>query len=233
MSIRTMAAAVGAGIIATGLITTGLVAAGPAAEARAVQLTGVQLRAALLPVSAFPAGFKIQPSSAMDSGKHLETAAAKFHLATMSCTSFSNNFSNKGFGESAVARNAADRAGATSGKFYLQQIYQFRTPAVASAFFNGVRAIAHRCPKFALSGASPGGKITTHAFNAAPIAGHRTFQVNQAAGGTGPFRLSLTFVFTVAGQDLFFDGTLGIGTAQPASPSPRAVMLKLLHRVRT
>jgi hypothetical protein len=233
MSIRTMAAAVGAGLIATGLITTGLVAAGPAAEARAVQLTGVQLRAALLPVSAFPAGYKIQPSSAMDSGKHLETAAAKFHLATMSCTSFSNNFSSKGFGESAVARNAVGRAGSTSGKFYLQEIYQFRTRAVASAFFNGVRAIAHRCPGFALSGTTgPGGKITTHAFNAAPIAGHRTFQVNQSAG-TGLGKLTLTFVFTVAGQDLFFDGTLGIGTAQPASPSPRAVMLKLLHRVRT
>jgi hypothetical protein len=233
MSIRITAAAVA---IAAGLAiaTCGpadAAASGHAAPdaARPVQLTGVQLLAALLPASAFPPGYKLDKSDVYDSGAHLLTAPAKYHLATMSCTSFAKNFGSKGFGESAVADD--DFATATFNRDLLQQVYQFRTSRAAAAFFAGLRAIARRCPQFLLTGSGPGTSVTTKVFDAAPIAGHRTFQVNMAGTATG-IMIGLKLVFTVAGPDVFTTGNLGIATAPPTKPAPRTTMLRLINRVR-
>jgi hypothetical protein len=98
-------------------------------------------------------------------------------------------------------------------------------------FFGGLRAIARRCPKFLLTESGLGASLTTKVFDASPIAGHRTFQANEAGTIMG-FKLGLKLVFTLAGPDVFMTGNVGVFTAPPASPAPRTTMLRLIKRVR-
>ncbi len=112
-----------------------------------------------------------------------------------------------------------------------QEVYQFKILGAATAIFNGLHAIARRCPQFLLAGAGSGVKISTKVFNAPAIGGHRTFQVNQTAT-IESFKYGLDLVFTVAGQDVFLTGNAGIMTTPPTSPSPRTTMLRLINRVR-
>ncbi len=104
--------------------------------------------------------------------------------------------------------------------------------SLATAVFGGLRAIIHRCQQVALSASGPGSgvKVTTKIFDAAAIGGHRTFQVNQTATFKG-FSLGIKLVFTVAGQDVFVTGNLGVLAPPPSSPSPRTTMLRLINRV--
>ena len=81
-------------------------AAGRAPAAQAVQLTGSQLAAALLPAGAFPPGYRYDKSTSHESGKRLGTGKAKYHLASISCTTLSNVYGQSGFGETAVATNS-------------------------------------------------------------------------------------------------------------------------------
>ena len=81
-------------------------AAGQAPVAHAVQLTGSQLAADLLPAGTFPAGYRYGQSTSSDSGKRLETGQAKYHLASISCTTLNNVYGESGFGETAVAANS-------------------------------------------------------------------------------------------------------------------------------
>jgi hypothetical protein len=232
MSIRVIAAAlvtVGAMVAATcGTATAATYrAAGPAAHLASIQLTGVQLLSALLPRSDFPAGFKLDKPGVFDSGGNLENSPARFHLSTMSCKSFANNFGNTGFGETATA--ADDFVNGTSTQIFGQQAYQFKTSSAATAFFKGLRAISRRCVAFVLSGVGSG--VSAHAFDAPRILGHPTFQVNESGTVLG-LRTAIGMVFTVAGTDLYFAIKLGITVAPPGSPSGRTTITRLIKRVQ-
>jgi hypothetical protein len=230
MSIRAMAAAV---ITATAMVMamcgTAVAAtsraASPAVQLTTVQLTGVQLLAALLPAADFPAGYKLDKSDVYDSGRHLENSPAQYHLSTMSCSSFTYNFGGTGFGETATAGDDFEKNNYTT--VYLQQVYQFKTGRTAASFFRGMFAIAHRCRSFVLSGVSG---ILTHVFDASPVGGHRTFQVNQSGTLQG-ILVGVDSVITVAGTDVFYVGSLGVGFAPPSNPSGRTTMLRLIRRV--
>jgi hypothetical protein len=237
MSIRTISAAV---VTAAGLAlaTSGPAVAATAAQASApsVQLTGTQLLAALLPASSFPAGYKLNKSDDYNSGKGLENSAAKYHVSTMSCSSFSNQFGKKGFGETAVATNdygagslSASVSSITS-KTYGQQVYQFKTSGAAVSFYKGVRSVFNRCLGAALGEPSSAGHITVRVSSAASIGGHQTFQVIISGTASG-LKLGENLAISQAGKDVFFAGAVGINTAVPASPSFRTVMLKLINRV--
>jgi hypothetical protein len=226
MSIRLVAAAVGAAaamVIATGGTA---VAATSRAASPAVQITGAQLLSALLPQSDFPPGFKLDKSGVFDSGRQLEKSPARYNLYTMKCSSFPGDFGGTGFGETATAADDfADNAGTS---LYLQQVYQFKTRSSAASFFNGLRALSHRCRAFLLDGVNG---VVTRAFDARRIGGHPTFQVNQSGSGLG-FLIALNTVFTVAGPDVFFTANAGVSVAPPSSPSARTSMLRLIKRVQ-
>jgi len=230
MPIRVMAAAV-ATAAGLALGSGGLALSANAAPTSGVQLTGTQLLAALLPASDFPAGYKLEKSSVYDSGSHLLTAPAKYHLATQSCASFAKNFGQRGFGETAVAANAYIKSGSgLSARLFGQQAYQFKTSAAAAGFYSALRAIMHRCPRFALAGIPASAKVTTKIIDGPSIGGHKTFEID-LTGTISGFRLGFKLVFTVASQDLFLTGNLGVLTTPPASPSPRTTMLRLIKRV--
>jgi hypothetical protein len=230
MSIRVMAAAV-ATAAGLALAFGGLALSADAATTPGVQLTGTHLRAALLPASDFPAGYKLEKSSSYDSGSHLLTAPAKYNLATQSCSSFAKTFGRRGYGETAVAADAFSNGGsALETKLFGQQVYQFKTSRVAAGFYSALRAIVHRCPRFAFIGVPASAKVTTKIFDGPSIGGHKTFEIDQSGTISG-FKLGFKLVFTVAGQDLFFTGNIGVLTAPPTSPSPRTTMLRLINRV--
>jgi hypothetical protein len=195
-----------------------------------VQLTGTQMLSALLPGSYFPAGYKLDKTGVYDSGKHLETSAAKYHISTMSCNSFSDHFGQTGFGETAIASDDFD-FGSGDTKSYGQLVYQFKTSGAATAFYGGSRTIFAKCLAAALGGAPSGSKITVRVFNAASIGGHRTFQVNES-GTLLSYSIHESLVVTLAGTDMFMTGAAGIMAAQPTNPSDRTLMLKLIDRVR-
>ena len=226
MSIRVIAAAV----ITAAAMTMGMCGTAVAATSRAarpaVQLTGVQLLSALLPQSEFPAGYRLDKSGVTDSGRHLENSPARYHLSTMRCGSFARTYGSPGFGETATALDDFEKGNFTSE--YLQQVYQFRTRSTATSFFKEVFATAHRCPSFILFNVSD---VHTHVFDASPIGGHRTFQVNQSAFLQGHVRIAVDIVITVAGTDVFFIANFGVSVAPPSSPSARTTMLRLVRRV--
>src|SRR6266581_2777263 len=58
----------------------------------------------------------------------------------------------------------------------------------------------------------------------------KLFEIDQSGTISG-FKLGFKLVFTVAGQDLFSTGNVGVLTAPPTSPSPRTTMLRLINRV--
>jgi hypothetical protein len=226
MSIRVIAAAVTTAAAMTMAMCGTAVAATSRAARPAVQLTGVQLLAALLPQSDFPGGYKLGEPDVNDSGRYLENSPAKYHLSTMRCGSFARTYGNPGFGETATALDNFEKDNFTSE--YFQQVYQFKTPSTATSFFEGVFAVAHRCPSFILFNVSA---VHTHVFDATPIGGHRTFQVNQSAFLQGHVRIAVDIVITVAGTDVFFIANFGVSVAPPSSPSARTTMLRLVRRV--
>jgi hypothetical protein len=227
MSIRMMAAAVTAAAAMVMAMCGTAVAATSRAARPAVQLTGVRLRAALLPRSDFPAGYIFQKSGVYDSGRHLEKASAKYHLATMSCTSFAKNFGESGFGETATASDIFENSPHDTGAF-LQTVYQFKAPKTATSFFGGLFAIAVRCEAFLFPATSDG---KTEAFMAPPVGGHRTFQVDQTGFFLVNVMTEIDSVVTVAGTDVFVTSNLGANVAPPGSPSARTSMLRLIKRV--
>lgn len=232
MSIRVIAAAVvtaGAMVAATcGTAAAATYrAASPAVQLTSIQLTGVQLLSALVPRSDFPAGFKLDKSSVFDSGGTLENSPARFHLSTMSCKRFANNFGDTGFGETATAADAFVNSKST--QIFGQQVYQFKTSSAATAFFKGLRAVSRRCRAFLLFGFASG--VSAHAFDAPPILGHPTFQVNESGTVLG-LPIAIDTVFTVAGTDLYFTIKFGITVAPPGSPSGRTTMTRLIKRVQ-
>ena len=207
-------------------------AAGQAPVAHAVQLTGSQLAADLLPAGTFPAGYRYDQSTSSDSGKRLETGQAKYHLASISCTTLSNVYGESGFGETAVAANSystlVDNYTATSGAVFAQTVYQFASASSARSFWLGIRSVVVRCPGFGLATHSDHG---TERIVKVSVRDTQAFQ----ADFSGSFALLGTIraqsLVVVRGQDVIEIDAMGLGRAVPASPSLRTLMTRLLARV--
>lgn len=214
-------------------VTVGTVrAAGRAPVAQAVQLTGSQLAAALLPAGTFPRGYRYDKSTSHESGKRLETGKAKYHLASISCTTLSNVYGQSGFGETAVATKSystlVDNLTATSGAGFAQTVYQFANASAARSFWQGIRSVAVRCPGFGL--ATHLGRSTERIVKAS-IRGTQAFQAD-FSGYLAPLgTIRVQSLVVVRGQDVLETDAMGLARAVPASPSLRTLMIRLLARV--
>lgn len=189
------------------------------------QLTGTQLQTALLPQSAFPAGFALSSSGAVSSGDGAGTSPASHDLATMSCASFVNHFGDTGFGESAMAANSH----AGQGQAFDQVVYQFRDAATASEFVSGLRSLAGRCRSFTASSGQQTGTFSLQASSAAPVGGHPSAELLQS-GKIGGAALKLDALVTVSGTDVFAVAAVGLGSPAPSSPAPAALVYQLMKR---
>ena len=205
----------------------------PVAQAvQAVQLTGSQLAAVLLPAGAFPPGYRYDKSTSYESGNRLETAKAKYHLASIKCTTLGNVYGRSGFGETAVAGNSystlVDNFTARSGAAFAQTVYQFASASSARSFWQGIRSVLVRCPGFGLA-ARKGG--ATERIVKVSIRGTQAFQADFSVslGAFGTIRLQSLVV--VRAHDVLEIDALGIARPVPATPSLRSLMTRLLARV--
>jgi hypothetical protein len=201
-------------------------------SAAPVQLTGWQLAALLVPVSALPRGYQVTRNIRLDSGSRLETAAARYDLATMSCAAISDDNGRAGFGESAFAEvGDVLNVQGIPGTALLQQVYQFRTATAAASFWHGLRAIFIRCPGLGAATAPDPGKITQRVL-AVRYGRDQAFEADVTITGLPGGAVNTAFLVVVAGDDAFTVGITGYSRPVPADPSPRTLMSELIARVQ-
>jgi len=198
----------------------------------AVQFTGRQLAALLVPVSALPRGYQPVGRFRQDSGGRLETAVAKYDLATMSCAAINDDNGRAGFGESALAEVGyfLNVSGLPSTGLF-QQVYQFRTAKAATSFWRGLRAISIRCPGLGAAAAPDPGKITQRVF-AVRYGRGQAFEANVTETGLPGGAVNTATLVVVAGDDIFTVEVGGYGRPVPADPSARTLMSELIARVQ-
>jgi hypothetical protein len=214
-------------------ITGSAVAVPPHRSSAAVQLTGRQLSALLVPASALPRGYQLQRNSLQDSGSRLETAAAKYDLATMSCAAINDDNGRAGFGESALAEVAYLKASApfSTGTGLFQQVYQFRAGKSAASYWRGLRAIIIRCPGLGAATAPDRGKITQRVF-AVRYGRDQAFEADMTETRPRSGSVNMAMLVAVAGDYVFTVGIVGYTRPVPADPSARTLMSELVTRVQ-
>ncbi len=217
-------------LAATGVSAGVTAEATPVSASHPVQLTGAQLAAALLPAAAFPHGFRYDRSTAYNSGNRLEASAAKYHLATMGCTSFSNAYGRSGFGETAVVQDdystLVNNYISTTGAELAQTVYQFAGGRAATAFWRGLHSIFARCPGMGLSS----GKTTMRIFTV-PLRGAQAFRVDSTVTVSQLGTTQMESLVAVTGHDVFETDAVGFGRPVPSSPTVRTLMRELIPRV--
>jgi hypothetical protein len=194
------------------------------------QLSGARLKTALLPGSAFPAGYAIYSKNSYESGDRIKPFT-RYSPATISCGTFAIQLGAPGFGETAMATN--EFISSNRDLAYVQLIYQFADPNTASTFFSGLRAATLRCRSFTATEYGYASRITQHVSATTSVSGHQAMQINQverAALGSGAAS-QVDYLFVLGGADVY--GTIRVGStsAPPANPSAPAVIARLITRV--
>lgn len=189
------------------------------------QLTGTQLQQVLLPQSAFPAGFGLSSSSAVNSGDTLGSSPAQYDLASVSCAGFVNHLGNTGFGETAMAANSY----VGSMQAFDQVVYQFGGAAAASAFLDGIQSVANRCASFAATDNGATGTFSLRASAGPAVGGHPSLELVQT-GTIGGSSLTLDTLFSASGVDVFAGAAAGLGAATPAGLAKQTIVYDLMRR---
>jgi len=190
------------------------------------QLTGTQLAAVLLPASSFPAGFAASSSGPVTSGGSLETAAAQYDLATVSCGDFVAHLGGTGFGETAMAFDSV----VGTDQAYDQVVYQFGSSSSASAFVAGLTPLAARCGKsFAATDNGASGTFSLKATPGADVGGHPTVDLVQTGTVSGTSVIVDT-LFSASGVDVFAAAGVGLGAGVPAVPAKETIVYDLMKR---
>jgi hypothetical protein len=236
----------GGGYFAVNAILPAAPAAAPTSAAPPpARLSSAQLSQALLSGQGFPAGYTVLPRCQTDCPA---TPSAKAELATMSCTDplsshsplFPSTFASDGFatgfGETAFAGDERIATGASAFPSYSvdanlifdQAIYQFATPAAATAFFDGVRKIMTTCT-------DPDGKstgTTAAAVDGRPaiIADPIVLERATAAAGNVDFDSTMAPYYVLDDTYVY---ALAPGAGRNTDPAPLATMVPTLPSLAT
>jgi hypothetical protein len=201
---------------------------GPVAQAVApAQLTGTQLKAALLPASYFPPGYNVTKNQNYNSGPRLEHGPARYHRASFSCQRYLfGTIPESGFGETAIASDIIAAAPAAFG----QDVYQFATPAQATAFYQQLYAFTWRCRSITGSYRGMVRRFTTQFIRRTHVGRYPAFRALQTFTATGfPATLNDSTT-TLAGTDVY--SLTAAGQKVPATPAVPAALLALIARVQ-
>ena len=194
------------------------------------QLTGTELAKLLLTGSDLP-GFAPTTGGALNSGADLTTGAAKYPLASLSCNSLANDFDDTGFGESAMATDML--ANSTNGDIFDEAVYQFATPAAASAFYTRLKTVWLSCGRFtANDGSGNTGILTATATSAPSGLGRQDFGFTLKGTTMGAaFAEGNTIVLD--GVDVYALSPGKQGSTVPTDLDPATLTQKLIDRVAT
>jgi hypothetical protein len=193
--------------------------------AAAGQLTGNDLEAVLLPASFFPAGFAVPSSGPTSSGSTVISAVPTYNLATVSCATFVEQLGADGFGETALAAVSLNG----SSQVYGELVYQFATPAAATAFVSGIRALAGRCGSFKVTSSGQTGTYSLKAASGASVGGHPTLSLDES-GSTAGTKLVLDTLLSASGVDVFTASAVGIDAGAPTVPATETIVYNLMKR---
>jgi hypothetical protein len=194
------------------------------------QLTGSQLEGVLLPTSVFPSGYASPTTGPITSGGALTTAPATYDLAKISCATFIQHFGTTGFGETAMVTGSVAGLGLSgTGQAFDQLVYQFATPADATAFIDGARSLAARCASFSAQANGATGKFTLSGATGSPVGGHPTVSLTETGTLSGE-ALSLDTLLCASGVDVFGATAVGVKTAAPTAPATATIVYKLMQR---
>jgi hypothetical protein len=216
------------GAVSSVVLRCGTCRTGASALTAAVLLSiaGTQLESVLLPESDFPAGFATPSTGPVSSGGSLTTGPASYNLATTSCAAFIQHFGTTGFGETAMVSGSV----ADVGQAYDQFIYQFATPAQATAFAGGVRALAGRCGSFTATANGESGTFSLRATGGAPVGGHPAVELEQD-GTLGGSKLVLDTLLCASGVDVLAASSVGVGAnAAPTQVPKETIVYRLMQR---
>ena len=223
-------------VTAVAIAAASCVLLGPAALASSgpVQVTGKQLGSALLPASAFEAGYSVVFST--NSGRSLEHGTV-FHLSSISCKIFWPTVGMvKGFGDTAYASDLISvKPGAIPSVFenFNQSVYQFASTRSASTFFSQLTTKYHACRSVTIS--EPDGSTLHWALRSESklhVGGHQALQVvvaESASKTPGP-PITTYLQWTVSGTDVYLISTQLVSVSKP-QPTQSSLTLKLIARV--
>ena len=118
----------------------------------APQVTGTRLQSALLPASAFGAGFTV--TDHLNTGKKLLSTKARIKLSSLSCENFAIFIYIGGFGNTAGAVDGVNNPDPSFANYPNvvvagdQAVLQFKTTQAAASFYNQAYAKYKQCSAF-------------------------------------------------------------------------------------
>jgi hypothetical protein len=186
MKFKAIAVTAAATMLSLGLAGTAMAAPlGPAKAAP--QVTGTRLQSALLPASAFGAGFST--FNRHNSGSALRSTQAVIRPSGLSCANFESYIYYAGFGNTAGALDSVNNSNPNFSDYPSlvlggdQYVLQFSNTAAAQSFYNRAYTRYKQCS--ALNEPAPAFQthveLTTQSLSSTTIGGHHAFQLIQHA----------------------------------------------------
>jgi hypothetical protein len=195
-------------------------------------LTGTQLDSALAPASSFP-GFTVNTQDAYAGGTGTAALPSQYDLATMSCTSFSQQLLfATWFGQTAIAWAHFDHAtGGPMTQTYDEFIYQFRGDSTAGSFIQALRSAFGRCQSYSDVEGGIDVRTTFAVADVDPVGGGQSMQVTvTATASVGT--VSGVLLYVLSGNDVYGVVRAGPPTGVPASPAASAVIQEMMTHVQ-
>ncbi len=194
------------------------------------QVNGSQLKTAMLPPSAFGAGFTA--SITLNTGRKLLSTRAKDHPPSMSCSAFEGSPNISVFGNTAGAvvryRNPDPRPTYPESIFGGEEsVLQFAKAATATTFYNQAWAKYGACLSFTELLMIGKHAVDTISVTKTTISGDRAFLVTQ--GVTVPRRQwYVLFLYVVAGTNVY-----SLSDTSGSNDEPSITLMgDLIHRVQ-
>jgi hypothetical protein len=151
----------------------------------APQVSGVRLQSALLPASAFGAGFTV--TQRLNTGKKLWSTRAWYKPSSLSCVNFEGYIYAGGFGNTAGALDSVNNPNPALADYPSlvlggdQAVLQFKTAKAAASFYNRAYARYKQCSYFTESDTADNIQLelTLQSLSKTTISKHQAFQVIQ------------------------------------------------------
>jgi hypothetical protein len=230
-------AAVLAATMALSITAVGSAAAqplGPADQhesARPPQVSGVRLQAAMLPPSAFGAGFTF--TEALNSGAKLQSTRIHQHVPSMSCGAFEGKVYISTFGDTAGAvLRYSNPAWFSSYPNTIvlgdEYVLQFATEPSAATFYSQAQAKYAACLTITQPFFKTTAEIDTLSVAKTTISGDKAFVVIQRLTAPGYKVLYLVYLYVVAGTNVY-----GLSDISGTNDVPSHTLMRdLMHRVQ-
>jgi hypothetical protein len=203
----------------------------------ASQVTGVRLQSALLPTSAFGAGFRVTQRG--NTGKKLLSTRAWIKPSKLSCAKFESYVYVGGFGNTAGAADSVDNPNPAIADYPSlvlggdQDVLQFKTAQAAASFYSQAYTRYKQCSAFTATDPFDNGiqwELTNQSLSKTTIGKHQAFQLIQYVdlSALPVFNFYANTAVVLSGTNVYtIDDVNGIN-----DPISASLLGKLINRVQ-